>query len=212
MRHHILCTQEKYAPLDIYDILHHVTTVTSATIVIGKGACLCTHVANISQMKIKIKLRMTLSLHAPFTCIKWQIISFHALQKTKSFDKMCLKFQLLQYTKACSSYSPLWQMAQCHRVSCATVILSGIIITSLCTVNMALVCPGMRIFRKKHDFMHFWSKFMHVSYFSGCFGPFWQDFLLFFFCFFFVFFFFFFFANSQYHACLLAMRLKLGEI
>ena len=53
------------------------------------------------------------ALHVPSTCNKVTNDRFQALWKTKSFDKVCLKFQLPLCTKACSSYS--LHSGKCHR-------------------------------------------------------------------------------------------------
>ena len=51
--------------------------------------------------------------------IKWQMICFQALlRKTKSFDKVCLKFQLPRCTKARSSYSTVAEATMAQNVIC----------------------------------------------------------------------------------------------
>ena len=50
-----------------------------------------------------------------FYVIKWQIIRFQALWKTKSFVKVCLKFELPLWTKGLLIHlSPLWQLPLWH--------------------------------------------------------------------------------------------------
>ena len=47
--------------------------------------------------------------------IKWQMICFQALWKTKSFVKVCLKFKLPLWTKGLLIHlSPLWQLPLWH--------------------------------------------------------------------------------------------------
>ena len=62
-------------------------------------------VPNKSQIKALIKLQMTLSLHAPSSCNEVTHNKFQVLRRNKSFDNMCLKFQLPQCIKARLFYS-----------------------------------------------------------------------------------------------------------
>ena len=53
--------------------------------------------------------------HVLLYVIKWQMIRFQALWKTKSFVKVCLKFKLPLWTKGLLIHlSPLWQLPLWH--------------------------------------------------------------------------------------------------
>ena len=53
--------------------------------------------------------------HVLLYVIKWQMIHFQALWKTKSFVKVCLKFKLPLWTKGLLIHlSPLWQLPLWH--------------------------------------------------------------------------------------------------
>ena len=93
-------TQWKYATLDICGMWHLMAIVASAIMVRGEWAGLCT----LWQIKVKWRPRQNCEwpchyMHFLYV-IKWQMIRFQALRKTKSFDKVCLKFQLPLCTKA----------------------------------------------------------------------------------------------------------------
>ena len=70
-------------------------------------------------MKIKWRHRQhcewSRQQHVLLYIIKWQLIRFQALWKTKSFVKMCLKFKLPLWTKCLLIHlSPLWQLPLWH--------------------------------------------------------------------------------------------------
>ena len=98
-------TGKMYCSRYLWHVTHH-GHMASATVARGESVGIWTPwQISQCQMKAKIKLRMTLSLHAPSICNKVTNNTFKALQKTKSFDKVCLKFQLPGCAKACSSNS-----------------------------------------------------------------------------------------------------------
>ena len=70
-------------------------------------------------MKIKWRHRQhcewSRQQHVLLYVIKWQMIRFPALWKTKSFVKVCLKFKLPLWTKGLLIHlSPLWQLPLWH--------------------------------------------------------------------------------------------------
>ena len=70
-------------------------------------------------MKIKWRHRQhcewSRQQHILLYVIKWQMIRFQALWKTKSFVKVCLKFKLPLWTKGLLIHlSPLWQLPPWH--------------------------------------------------------------------------------------------------
>ena len=70
-------------------------------------------------MKIKWRHRQhckwSRQQHVLLYVIKWQMISFQALWKTKSFVKVCLKFKLPLWTKGLLIHlSPLWHFPRWH--------------------------------------------------------------------------------------------------
>ena len=70
-------------------------------------------------MKIKWRHRQhcewSRQQHVLLYVIKWQMIRFQALWKTKSFVKVCLKFKLPLWTKGLLIHlSPLWQLPLWH--------------------------------------------------------------------------------------------------
>ena len=71
------------------------------------------------QIKIKWRHRQhcewSRQQHVLLYVIKWQMIRFQALWKTKLFDKVCLKFKLPLWTKGLLIHlSPLWQLPLWH--------------------------------------------------------------------------------------------------
>ena len=71
------------------------------------------------QMKIKWRHRQhcewSRQQHVLLYVIKWQMIRFQALWKTKSFVKVCLKFKLPLWTNGLLIHlSPLWQLPLWH--------------------------------------------------------------------------------------------------
>ena len=71
------------------------------------------------QMKIKWRHRQhcewSRQQHVLLYVIKWQMIRFQALWKTKSFVKVCLKFKLPLWKKGLPIHlSPLWQLPLWH--------------------------------------------------------------------------------------------------
>ena len=70
-------------------------------------------------MKIKWRHRQhcewSRQQHILLYVIKWQMIHFQAMWKTKSFVKVCLKFKLPLWTKGLLIHlSPLWQLPLWH--------------------------------------------------------------------------------------------------
>ena len=79
----------------------------------------CHPVATPLQMKIKWRHRQhcewSRQQHVLLYVIKWQMIRFQALWKTKSFVKVCFKFKLPLWTKGLLIHlSPLWQLPLWH--------------------------------------------------------------------------------------------------
>ena len=71
------------------------------------------------QVKIKWRNRQhcewSRQQHVLLYVIKWQMIHFQALWKTKSFVKVCLKFKLPLWMKGLLIHlSPLWQLPLWH--------------------------------------------------------------------------------------------------
>ena len=125
-------TQGKYATLDIYGMWHLMATVASATCGERRMSRPLYTVANKSQMKALIKLQMTLSLHVPSICNKVTNDMFPNVAEDQIIWQRVLEISVATvYKGPLIQLSPQWQMPTWHRMSYATVILSGII--SLCT-------------------------------------------------------------------------------
>ena len=119
------------------------------------------------QMKIKWRHRQhcewSRQQHVLLYVLKWQMIRFQALWKTKSFVKVWLKFKLPLWTKGLLIHlSPLWQLPLWHfprwHNSCVYFLLSwwGSVIALLSLFFKCIVIADVAVANATNDWMKSW--------------------------------------------------------